>query len=104
MDFPWNAPPKKPQAPRDIFLERLRQGVPPDLACRAYGVKWDDVKNEPDVDAAAAEGEIFLFERARDSGVTGIVRSAMRYESKTWQPKPDGSAGSGQSLEDLLQD
>lgn len=84
------------------MLQRLREGVPPELACRAAGAKWDDIKDKPDVDKARAEGEIFLFERARDSGVTGIVRSAMRSEAGTWQPKAE--IATGQTLEDLLRD
>lgn len=84
------------------MLRRLSEGVPPELACRACGVRWDDIKDQPDVDRARAEGEIFLFERARDSGVTGIVRSAMRSEAGTWQPKAE--TPTGQTLEDLLRD
>lgn len=77
-------------------------GVPPELACRAAGVRWEDIKDEPDIDQAVAEGEVMLFERARDSGVTGIVRSAMRHEAKTWQPKAEISGGL--SIEELLKD
>ena len=84
------------------MLRRLREGVPSELALRAAGMQWDDVKNDPEVDKALAEGEIVLFERARDSGVTGVVRAAMRYETKTWTPKAEGSPG--QTLEDLLKD
>jgi hypothetical protein len=54
------------------------------------------------MDRAAAEGEITIFERARDSGVTGAVRAAMRLEANTWQPKAETTQGG--SLEDLLRD
>lgn len=72
------------------------------MATRAAGVSWSDIKDDPAVDKALAEGEIMLFERARDSGVTGIVRSAMRHEARTWQAKAE--VQSGLSLEDLLKD
>ncbi len=84
------------------MLQRLREGVPPQLAVRAAGVAWESIKNDPEVDKALAEGEILLFERARDSGVTGVVRAAMRREAETWLPKAEVS--SGQTLEDLLKD
>ena len=102
--FPWTPfqQQKKPQTPYAILLERLREGVPAELATRAAGLSWDDIKNNPDVDKALAEGEILLFERARDSGVTGVVRAAMRHEAKTWQPKAEPSSGA--SLEDYLRD
>lgn len=83
-------------------MRRLREGVPKALALRAYGVKWDEVKDDPEVDPAIAEGEILLFERARDSGVTGVVRAAMRQETETWTPKAEASIGL--TLEDLLRD
>jgi hypothetical protein len=101
--FPWSfTQPKPPQTPHEIMLERLRMGVPPELAVRAAGVTWDSVKDSPEVDKALAEGEILLFERARDSGVTGVVRAAMRYETKTWTPKAEPNTG--MSLEDYLRD
>lgn len=84
------------------MLERLREGVPPELAARAAGVKWDDIKNSPEIDKALAEGEILLFERARDSGVTGVVRAAQRYETKSWNPKVEATLGL--TLEDYLKD
>lgn len=84
------------------MLRRLRQGVPPELAARAAGVRWADIKDDPEIDKAVAEGEIALFERARDSTVSGVVRAAMRWESKTWQPKADVQVGV--SLEDYLRD
>ncbi len=103
MQFPWQQPPvQTPLTPREMMLRRLREGVPPELALRAAGMQWEDVKDDPEVDKALAEGEIVLFERARDSGVTGVVRAAMRYELKTWTPKAEGSPG--QTLEDLLKD
>lgn len=77
-------------------------GVPPELAARAAGVDWNAIKEQPDVVVALAEGEILLFERARDSGVTGVIRAAMRSEAKTWMPKAEGATGT--SLEDLLRD
>lgn len=100
--LPWGYPPPKPETPREKFLRRLSEGVPQELACRAYGIEWDSVKDEPETVQALAEGEILLFERARDSGVTGIVRAAMRHETKTWTPKAEAS--SGLSVEDYLRD
>lgn len=88
--------------PRQLLLERLSEGVPPELACRAAGIAWAEIKDDPQVDKALAEGEILLFTRARDSGVTGVVRAAMRYEAKTWQAKAD--IPTGISLEDYLRD
>ena len=84
------------------MLQRLREGVPPELVTRAAGVTMDSLKGDAEVDKALAEGEILLFERARDSGVTGVVRAAMRYESKTWQPKAE--VPTGMTLEDYLRD
>lgn len=84
------------------MLRRLCEGVPPELACRAAGIAWDSVKDDADVVKAVAEGEILLFERARDGGVTGSVRAAMRYESKSWNVKAE--AQNGLSLEDYLRD
>jgi hypothetical protein len=100
--FPWLYQQKAPQTPRDLLLRRLGEGVPPELATRAAGVTMDSLKNDPEVDRALAEGEILLFERARDSGVTGVVRAAMRYETKTWTPKAEATLGL--SLEDYLRD
>lgn len=102
--FPWhfNQQPKTAQTPAEIMLRRLSEGVPPDLACAAAGMKWDDIKDDPEVIKAVAEGEITLFERARDGGVTGTVRAAMRYEAKTWAPKAEVQVGL--SLEDYLKD
>jgi len=84
------------------MLERLAAGVPPELASRAAGIEWGGIKDDPEVIMALAEGEILLFERARDSGVTGVVRAAMRAEAKTWMPKAE--APTGMTLEDLLRD
>lgn len=84
------------------MLDRLKNGVPKELACRAAGIAWDEIKHDPEVDKALAEGEIMLFERARDSGVTGIVRAAMRNETSTWTPKAEPNLG--MSLEDYLRD
>lgn len=102
--FPWTIFPQKPKAttPRDVLLERLREGVPPELASRAAGIDWETLKNDVEIDKALAEGEILLFERARDSGVTGVVRAAMRNESKTWNSKTEVQLGL--SLEDYLRD
>jgi hypothetical protein len=101
--FPWSfQQPPKPKTPREVMLQRLSEGVPSDLASRAAGIDWEAVRDEPEVIMALAEGEIALFERARDSGVTGTVRAAMRYETKTWTPKAEPN--SGQSLEDYLRD
>lgn len=84
------------------MLQRLSEGVPPELACAAAGIAWDAIKDSPEVVKAVAEGEILLFERARDNGVTGVIRAAMRYETKTWTPKAEPS--SGVTLEDYLRD
>lgn len=84
------------------MLQRLREGVPPELATRAAGIEWGNIKDDPEVVKALAEGEILLFERARDGGVTGSVRAAMRHETKTWTPKAEPN--SGLSLEDYLKD
>lgn len=84
------------------MLERLRDGVPPELVTRAAGVSMDSIKDDPEIDKALAEGEILLFERARDSGVTGVVRAAMRYETRTWTPKAEAIIGL--TLEDYLKD
>jgi len=101
--YPWNFQPKpKATTPRGILLERLAEGVPLELAARAVGIPVDFLKDDPEVDKALAEGEILLFERARDSGVTGVVRAAQRHESKTWNPKTEFSVGL--SLEDYLKD
>lgn len=102
MFTPWSQPPKQ-ETPRQIMLRRLSEGVPPELICKAYGTDMKALEADPEAVKAMGEGEIALFERARDSGVTGIVRAAMRHESKSWQPKAEG-VQSGPSLEDLLRD
>ena len=103
MNFPWSFAQKpKTVTPRETLLGRLSEGVPPELAARAAGVEWGELKDDPEVDKALAEGEILLFERARDSGVTGVVRAAMRRETNTWTPKAE--AVIGLSLEDYLKD
>lgn len=102
MFNPFAPPEKPPLTPYELMLQRFREGVPPELACRAAGVRWEDIKNDPEVDKALAEGEIALFERARDSGVTGTVRAAMYREAKSWQPKAEASTGT--TLEELLRD
>ncbi len=84
------------------MIERLREGVPPELASRAAGIEWSSVKDEPEIDKALAEGEVLLFERARDSGVTGVVRAALRNETKSWVPKAEAQLGL--SVEDYLRD
>lgn len=96
---PWTAQPK---TPRDIMLQRLRDGVPPELVTRAAGITMESLKDDREVDMALAEGEILLFERARDSGVTGVVRAAMRREAKSWMPKAEVEIGL--RLEDYLKD
>jgi hypothetical protein len=100
--FPWLYQQKTPQTPRELLLRRLSEGVPPELATRAAGITMDSIKDDPDIDRALAEGEILLFERARDSGVTGVIRAAMRHEVKTWQQKAEVNVGL--SLEDYLRD
>ena len=103
--FPWlnnTFAPRQSATPRETMLERLRQGVPPELAARAAGVAPESLKDDPEADMALAEGEIMLFERARDSGVTGAVRAAMRREVNSWMPKAEVMLGL--SLEDYLQD
>jgi hypothetical protein len=101
--FPWLYA-QKPKAitSRDVMLERLRNGVPLALAERAAGVSEHPVHENLEIDMALAEGEILLFERARDSGVTGVVRAALRNETKSWVPKAE--ANLGLSLEDYLRD
>lgn len=84
------------------MLDRLREGVPPELATRAAGVALDSLKDDVEADKAIAEGEILLFERARDSGVTGAVRAAMRREVNSWMPKAEVTIGL--TLEDYLRD
>lgn len=84
------------------MLKRLREGVPPELAARAAGIAFESLKDDRDVDMALAEGEIMLFERARDSGVTGTVRAAMRREANSWMPKAEVTIGL--CLEDYLKD
>lgn len=98
--FPWGYPKQPLETPREQFLKRLSEGVPPELATRAYGADWNTLKDDPEVVKALAEGEILLFERARDSGVTGVLRAAMRYEASSWLPKAEPNLGT--SLEDLL--
>jgi len=100
--FPWTFAQPKPLTGRELLLQRLRDGIPPKLAAAAAGIDWQSVKDEAEVAQAAAEGEILLFERARDGGVSGAVRAAMRYETETWTPKAE--ANLGQSVEDLLRD
>ena len=94
--FPWTIFPQKPKAttPRDVLLERLREGVPPELASRAAGIDWETLKNDVEIDKALAEGEILLFERARDSGVTGVVRAALRNETKSVGSESRSATGS----------
>jgi hypothetical protein len=102
--FPWLYGNPKPQAtPRELMLQRLREGVPIELAERAAGTSDKTTHPDREIDMALAEGEILLFERARDSGVTGIVRANMRYESKSWNAKVE-PAGAGMTLEDYLRD
>jgi hypothetical protein len=101
--FPWSTPfAQKPKTPREVMLDRLREGVPPELVARAAGVPVESFKNDPETDKALAEGEILLFERARDSGVTGAIRAAMRREANSWMPKAEVTIGL--SLEDYLKD
>lgn len=102
MFTPWSQPQPK-ETPRQIMLRRLSEGVPPELICKAYKTDIETLNADTEAAVAMAEGEIMLFERARDSGVTGIVRAAMRHETKTWQPKAEG-VQSGPTLEDLLRD
>lgn len=84
------------------MLKQLSEGVPPELVARAYGLTMEQLTTDPDYDRTTAEGEILLFERARDSGVTGAIRAAMRNEVKSWLPKAEASPG--QSLEELLRE
>jgi hypothetical protein len=99
MFGPWTTQPK---TPRELMLQRLRDGVPPELATRAAGLTMESLQDDREVDMALAEGEILLFERARDSGVTGVVRAAMRREAKSWMPKAEVEIGL--RLEDYLKD
>lgn len=84
------------------MLRRMGEGVPPELCATAAGFDYAAIKDDADVHRAAAEGQITLFERARDGGVSGAVRAAMRYETNTWTPKAEPN--DGRSLEDLLRD
>lgn len=84
------------------MVQRLSEGVPSDIASRAAGIDWETVKDKPEIDRAVAEGEIALFERARDSGVTGTIRAAQRYETKSWATKAEPMTGA--TLEELLKD
>lgn len=84
------------------MLKRLREGVPPELVARAAGIPFESFKGDAEIDCAMAEGEIKLFEQARDSGVTGTIRAAMFREAKSWQPKAEPMQGA--TLEDLLRD
>jgi hypothetical protein len=102
ISFPWGFQQQQPQTPREIMLQRLREGVPPELATRAAGLTMADIKDDPEADKALAEGEIKLFEQARDGGVSGAVRAAMRRETSTWTPKAEPNSGA--TLEDLLRD
>lgn len=103
FQWPFTQQPKGPETPREVLVRRLAEGVPKELACRAAGIEWESIKDDDDVQKALAEGEILLFERARDSGVTGIVRAALRHETKTWIPKVE-PIGDGKALEDYLRD
>lgn len=77
-------------------------GVPPQLICKAYGYTMEQLEADPEAVRAMGEGEILLFERARDSGVTGIVRAAMRREANSWLPAAEPDRG--MTLEDYLKD
>ena len=100
--FPWLTQPKQPQTPREQLLAWLAEGVPPEDACEALGMAWAVEKLQPDATRAAARGRVELFIRAKDSGVTGVIRAAMRVEAKSWQPKAEPPQGA--TLEDLLRD
>lgn len=106
MQLPWLQYPyaqkKAPTTPREVLLDYLENGVPLALALRATLIKEEDVKGDAEVDQALAIGEILLFERARDSGVTGVIRAAQRYETKSWTPKAEATIGL--SIEDYLRD
>jgi hypothetical protein len=102
MLLPWFDWSQNTKTPRELMLTRLRDGVPPELAARAAGITMDQLKDDKEVDMALAEGEILLFERARDSGVTGVVRAAMRREANSWMPKAEVTVG--MTLEDYLRD
>ena len=91
---------KAPESPRETLLRRLAEGVPPELAVRAAGVELATLENDAEAQKAIAEGEISLFEKARDQGVTGVIRAAMRREASSWLPKAEPP--NPQSLEDLL--
>lgn len=84
------------------MLRRLAEGVPPELCVRAAGLTMDSLTNDQEAQKAIAEGEIILFEKARDQGVTGVIRAAMRREANSWLPKAEPPPG--QTLEDLLRE
>ena len=98
---PWAQPPQL-KTPREQVLSWLGEGVPPEDACEAMALDWEQEKNALDMQRAAARGRVELFIRAKDSGVTGVIRAAMRVESKSWGPKAE--AAQGGTLEDLLRD
>jgi len=99
---PFAQQPPKPLTARERALQRLSEGVPPELVARSLGVGTETFEHDREAQMAIAEGEIKLFEQARDSGVTGIVRAAMRYEAKTWNVKAE--TPSDKTLEDYLRD
>lgn len=84
------------------MLRRMGEGVPPELCASAAGFDYAALKEDPEVVQAVAEGQIALFERARDGGVSGAVRAAMRYETATWTPKAEPNLEA--TLEDLLRE
>jgi hypothetical protein len=105
VNFPWAFIQKAkpiPTTPREIMLQRLSEGVPPELAARAAGIDMATFEGDEEITKAIAEGEILLFERSRDSGVTGVVRAAQRHETKSWTPKAEATVGL--TIEDLLKD
>ena len=64
--FPWIYG-QKPKAttPREIMIERLREGVPPELASRAAGIDWADVKDDPEIDKALCRRRKYCYSSGR---------------------------------------
>lgn len=53
--FPWLfGTVHKSTAPRDVLVDRLREGVPTELAARAAGIDWETIKDDPEVIKATA--------------------------------------------------
>ena len=80
--FPWATFTQKPKAtaPREIMLERLREGVPPELAARAAGIAVHVLENPKMVPGEAiAEGTDLIIENFKaDMAALGARGRAAR--------------------------